>query len=181
MTISRWILLRMRNVLEKSCRENQNTFYAQQHIILIAFPRQQWLNAPHCYVIRTLTVLFNGKPGGAESKPHHWTLKGANIQSKITLYECTWHKMKILCCTLSSLQKLHKDLIEVMRLFATGHVRERCNRCNTKLCGQGWGWGLKKWDHNNNKNTFSVLNSCITRTGYRFRLAQQASSDHQNV
>jgi hypothetical protein len=46
--------------------------------------------------------------------------------------------------TLSSLQKLHKDLTEVMRLFATGHGREICNRCNTKLCGQGWGWGLKK-------------------------------------
>ena len=25
--ISRWIFLRMRNVLHKSCRENQNTFY----------------------------------------------------------------------------------------------------------------------------------------------------------
>ena len=25
MIISRWILLRMRNVLDKSCRENQNT------------------------------------------------------------------------------------------------------------------------------------------------------------
>ena len=29
MTISRWILLRMRNVSDKSCKENQNTFYVQ--------------------------------------------------------------------------------------------------------------------------------------------------------
>ena len=29
MIISHWILLRMRNVSDKSCRENQNTFYAQ--------------------------------------------------------------------------------------------------------------------------------------------------------
>jgi translation initiation factor RLI1 len=30
MTISRWILLRIRNYLDKSCRENQITFYVQQ-------------------------------------------------------------------------------------------------------------------------------------------------------
>ena len=30
MTISRWILLRMRNILDKSCRENHNTFYFQK-------------------------------------------------------------------------------------------------------------------------------------------------------
>ena len=29
MAISRWILLRMKNVSNKSCRENQNTFYVQ--------------------------------------------------------------------------------------------------------------------------------------------------------
>jgi hypothetical protein len=34
MTISRRILLRMRNVSNKSCRGNQNTFYAQQLFFL---------------------------------------------------------------------------------------------------------------------------------------------------
>ena len=29
MTVSRWILLRMRNNSDKSCRENQNTFYSE--------------------------------------------------------------------------------------------------------------------------------------------------------
>jgi len=31
MAISRWILRRMRNVSYKSCRENRNTYYVQQH------------------------------------------------------------------------------------------------------------------------------------------------------
>ena len=32
MTISRWILLRMRNVLDKSCRENQNTHFTLSYV-----------------------------------------------------------------------------------------------------------------------------------------------------
>jgi hypothetical protein len=34
MLISRWILLRMRNVSDKNCRENQNTFYVQYFFFL---------------------------------------------------------------------------------------------------------------------------------------------------
>ena len=106
--MSRWILFRMRNVLEISCRENQNTNFmfnnfflpprkscrlwdnvekcigARQatddcitrrmrfacwitntintnleHVILTAFPRQQWLKkSPLCYIIRILSALL---------------------------------------------------------------------------------------------------------------------------
>ena len=33
-TISRWIILRMRNVLDESCRENQNTHFAFSNVLL---------------------------------------------------------------------------------------------------------------------------------------------------
>jgi hypothetical protein len=114
MIISRSIILRMRNVSDKSCTGNQNAlFYVQyffseslavyeimwknivqpdrplmtiwrtratnihlDYVIIIAFPLQQWLqertsmlrytyivvcckNAPLCYGIRTLPVLFS--------------------------------------------------------------------------------------------------------------------------
>ena len=102
MTTSRWILPRMRNVSDNSCREDRNTFYVQQilpenraiyeimwkniwwsqtgrsdntarahcllgnsgyrhikYVIFIAFPLQQCsMNAPQCYVIRTLPALL---------------------------------------------------------------------------------------------------------------------------
>ena len=29
-----------------------------EHVTLIAFALQQWLNAPHCYVMRSLPVLL---------------------------------------------------------------------------------------------------------------------------
>ena len=33
--------------------------HTDQYVIIIAFPQQQWFrNAPKCYVIRTLAVLF---------------------------------------------------------------------------------------------------------------------------
>jgi len=97
-----WVLLIMRNVSGKTCRENKNThlmfndFFENrsiyqimwkniveperpqmtiwhmriacwmpkatnthsQYVLLIAFPLQQWLHEPRCYVIRTLSVLF---------------------------------------------------------------------------------------------------------------------------
>jgi hypothetical protein len=50
MTISHWILLRMRNVLDKSCRENQNTVYFQQ----LFFQRLHclWSNVERYGVVR---------------------------------------------------------------------------------------------------------------------------------
>jgi hypothetical protein len=47
MTISRWILLRMRNVLDKTCRENQNTHFMFSTFLSIIVPfmrkcRKNW-------------------------------------------------------------------------------------------------------------------------------------------
>jgi hypothetical protein len=57
--VSRWILLRTRNVLDKSCRENQHTHFVFKNFFsdnltvyekmckntkcIVAFPMQQWL------------------------------------------------------------------------------------------------------------------------------------------
>jgi hypothetical protein len=40
--------------------------YLQKYVIPIAFPRQQWfVNAPECYILHTLPVLFVKLPGFA--------------------------------------------------------------------------------------------------------------------
>ena len=40
--------------------------YLQKYVIPIAFPRQQWfVNAPECYILHTLPILFVKLPGFA--------------------------------------------------------------------------------------------------------------------
>jgi hypothetical protein len=76
MIISQWILLRMKNVLDNSRRENQNThiifnkFFLQksrhfwhsveetQNALLVFHYNNCYMNTPQCYSIRTLPVLF---------------------------------------------------------------------------------------------------------------------------
>jgi hypothetical protein len=79
MIISLWIFLRTRNVLDKSCRENQNTHFFlnkffsgsravygvmwTKHKCIIAFPLQQWLRERgtvlrYTYYISSLVMEF---------------------------------------------------------------------------------------------------------------------------
>jgi hypothetical protein len=84
MTVSRWILLRMRKFSDKSGKENQNTFLcstAFSHlwdnvkkyggarepthgnivyvILLLFYGKNVFVNVPLCYIIRALPLISN--------------------------------------------------------------------------------------------------------------------------
>jgi hypothetical protein len=63
--ITHWILLRMRNISDKICRANQNTYFMFNNIFptvdaLLHFHcKNGYANVPQCYTIHTLPILLN--------------------------------------------------------------------------------------------------------------------------
>jgi hypothetical protein len=157
MTISRWILLRIRNVLDQICTENQThalsliTFFPRklcllwdnikefggvrkatyrhahahahapehthawagtntQHVIGIAFPRQQWFaNVPQCYVIVHclycyLFISYCTHLSSLNEEVRHRRKRHKNIKCKIDFFKnysanmcskCSWIRLRI--------------------------------------------------------------------------------------
>jgi hypothetical protein len=155
MTISRWIVLRMRNVPDKSCRENQNTHFMYSKFFFFenrAVYRIMWQNtySQKCYRNIPRRMRYTC-----------WIKKATDTHSEyvilIAFPKQQWLRERVLllhCPYIAYLVIIHYSIMQIWKRKISVMPDENCNNMND--------------DDDDNNNIFINCNWVVTRWQYIF-------------